>query len=121
MLENFYILKEINTLGQGKYTCKIHLNASHPIFEGHFPGNPVTPGVCMLQIIKNISQKLLQKQLFLVKTSNVKFMALIDPNKTPELILDLEIEQQSEHIIVKNTTSFAGTVALKLTNTYKLC
>jgi 3-hydroxyacyl-[acyl-carrier-protein] dehydratase len=56
----------------------------------------------------------------MTNSSNVKFMALINPDKNPKLNLDLEISGDlSSEIKVKNTTSFDETVALKLTNTYK--
>ena len=32
----------------------IELDEHHDIFKGHFPGQPVLPGVCMLQITKEI-------------------------------------------------------------------
>ena len=121
MLENFYTLNQIESQGEGKYLCRITLNVAHPIFAGHFPDNPVTPGVCMLQIIKNITEEITQKKLFLSKTSQVKFMTLINPNTAGELTLQLELTELSDTIVVKNTTSFGDTVALKLTNTYKLC
>ena len=101
MLDDFYTLNQIAPQGEGKYICRITLNPAHPIFAGHFPGNPITPGVCMLQIIKELTEKITQKKLFLSKTSQVKFMTLIN--------------------VVKNITSFGDTIALKLTNTYKIC
>ena len=55
------------------------------------------------------------------KTSQVKFMTLINPHTAGELSLQLELTEQPEVIVVKNVTSFGDTIALKLTNTYKLC
>jgi 3-hydroxyacyl-[acyl-carrier-protein] dehydratase len=56
----------------------------------------------------------------MVSTSNVKFMALINPEVNAQLTLDLEIsENEASEIKVKNTTTFDETVALKLSNTYK--
>lgn len=120
LLQDFYSLDKINTISEGKYSAIITLNKNHDIFKGHFPGNPVTPGVCMMQIIKEITQNILKLDLTMVSTSNVKFMALINPEVNPELVLDLEIsENEQAGIKVKNTTKFDDTVALKLTNTYK--
>ena len=56
MLDDFYTLNQIAPQGEGKYICRITLNPAHPIFAGHFPGNPITPGVCMLQIIKELTE-----------------------------------------------------------------
>ena len=107
MLDDFYTLNQIEPQGE--------------IFAGHFPGKPITPGVCILQIIKELTEKITQKKLFLSKTSQVKFMTLINPHTAGELSLQLELTEQPEAIVVKNVTSFGDTIALKLTNTYKLC
>ena len=47
-------------------------------------------------------------------------MALINPQEHPSLQLTLTIQQSNNEIQVKNTTSFGETVALKLTNKYKI-
>lgn len=120
LLQDFYTVDTIDSSNEGKYVATITLNKNHAIFKGHFPGNPVTPGVCMMQIIKEITESVLNTSLLMVSTSNVKFMALINPEVNPKLILDLEIsENEASEIKVKNSTSFEATVALKLTNTYK--
>ena len=49
----------------------IELNKDHDIFKGHFPGNPVMPGVCMLQIIKELTEKAVDKSLFL--TASIQY------------------------------------------------
>ena len=33
---------------------KIRLNPDHEIYRAHFPGNPITPGVCIVQIISEV-------------------------------------------------------------------
>ncbi|WP_329806439.1 3-hydroxyacyl-ACP dehydratase [Flavobacterium facile] len=120
LLQDFYKVDKIDTINEGKYLASITLNKDHDIFKGHFPGNPVTPGVCMMQIIKEITESVLNVSLTMVSTSNVKFMALINPEVNSKLVLDLEIsENENSEIKVKNTTSFEDTVALKLSNTYK--
>ena len=99
----------------------IKLNPDHEVFEGHFPGNPILPGVCTLQIIKELTEKALNKNLFLKVTSNVKFMAIINPQKNDLLNLVLNLSETEDGIIkVKNTTSFEDTLALKLNATFKV-
>ncbi len=118
ILNSFYELKSYESEGN-IFRAKITLNSNHEIFKGHFPGNPVTPGVCMMQIVKDLTEEFTGSKLFLKTASNVKFMAIINPFETPDLVMDLDINETDEEIKVKNTTSFGETIALKLSVTYK--
>lgn len=120
LLKDFYTVEKLENVSDRKYNAVVVLNNQHDIFKGHFPGNPVTPGVCMMQIIKELSQEIVGSSLFMTSSSNVKFMALINPEINPVLKLELEISGDLDsEIKVKNTTVFDETVALKLSNTYK--
>lgn len=120
LLKDFYKVEQVEKISEGKYNAIVYLNNEHDVFNGHFPGNPVTPGVCMMQIIKELSQDIVESSLLMISSSNVKFMALINPDVNPRLRLELEISGDiNTEIKVKNTTYFDETVALKLTNTYK--
>lgn len=121
LLKDFYSIQNIVENGGQTYSVQIRLNPDSDIFKGHFPNNPVTPGVCMMQIIKDLCEQVTGKVLFLTKSSNVKFMALINPQIHPVLNLELVIQDDLQgEIKVKNVTTFEQTVALKLTNVYKI-
>ena len=120
ILKNFYkINSKVKTEGQNVFSFEIEINKDHPIFEGHFPDNPVMPGVCMMQIIKEITEDIVGTKLFMEKCSNVKFMAVINPRINSILNLEIKIFEENSKVIVKNTTNFEDTLALKLTAQYK--
>jgi 3-hydroxyacyl-[acyl-carrier-protein] dehydratase len=78
------------------------------------------PGVCMMQIIKELTEQITESSLFMQSLSNVKFMALINPFNTPKLRLELDVTTTDENLVkVKNITYFDETVALKLSSVYK--
>jgi len=121
LLKDFYTIERFDKQTDNKYVVGIRLNPKHSIFEGHFPDNPVTPGVCMMQIVKDLTEQITTHSLFMTRSSNVKFMALINPEINPVLTLLLELQPGDEQTIkVKNVTTFGDTVALKLTNVYKI-
>ena len=74
----------ITTLQQesGKISAALEINADHKIFEGHFPGQPVVPGVCMMQMVKEILEAVLEQPLRLYTADNLKFLTVIDPVET---------------------------------------
>ncbi|OXG03402.1 3-hydroxyacyl-[acyl-carrier-protein] dehydratase [Flavobacterium araucananum] len=120
VLKDFYKVLSEEKTGDAKYNIRILVNANHEVFNGHFPGNPIMPGVCMIQIIKELTEAITKSSLIIQTLTNVKFMALINPETNPELRLELDITTTEDDLIkVKNTTYFNDTVALKLSNTYK--
>lgn len=119
ILTDFYTLQSYEKTESGSFTAQISLNKDHDIFKGHFPGNPVTPGVCMMQIVKELTEEFTESSLFLKTASNVKFMAIINPFETPDLKIQLDITENEGDVKVKNTTSFGETIALKMSVNYQ--
>ncbi|MDN3583545.1 hypothetical protein [Mucilaginibacter flavus] len=60
-------------------TTTITLNANHQIFEGHFPGQPVVPGVCMMQMVKEVLESIVGGKTKLLKAVDMKFLAILNP------------------------------------------
>jgi len=120
LLKDFYTIVSKEEVSDGNFTINIRVNAAHEVFKGHFPGNPVMPGVCMMQIVKELTEAITGSGLFMQSLSNVKFMALINPDATPDLRLEINLSQLEDGLVkVRNTTYFNDTVALKLASTYK--
>ncbi len=120
LLKDFYNVVSLeNTIGS-KYLITIKVNENHDVFKGHFPGNPIMPGVCMMQIIKELSEQITESSLFMQTLTNVKFMALINPFINSKLVLELDINTTEDGLVkIKNTTYFNETIALKLSSVYR--
>lgn len=120
VLKEFYKIRSKNLLDDSEtYSLEIEINKDHPIFDGHFPDNPVMPGVCMMQIIKEITESIVGAKLFMEKCSNVKFMAIINPKINSLLHVEIRVIHENSKVLVKNTTKFDETVALKLNAQYR--
>jgi 3-hydroxyacyl-[acyl-carrier-protein] dehydratase len=122
LLEKFYeIISKEDSENKSLFSIDIKINKFHPIFKGHFPDNPVVPGVCMLQIIKEITEEIVNSKLFMQKCINVKFMAIINPEVNSDLNLELSVTQEDGGIVkVKNITKFEETIALKMSAQYRM-
>jgi len=80
LLNDFFTIVKIKTAGT-EIKAELLINAGHQIFEGHFPGQPVVPGVCMMQMVKEILEQVTQRKTNLLKAQEMKFLAVIDPAK----------------------------------------
>lgn len=68
-----------NEVSDNEINTKISFNMDHPVFEGHFPGNPIVPGVVQVQILKDLLEQVLDKRIFLNHTKSIKFLNVINP------------------------------------------
>ena len=71
--------------GTGTPAYTIKLDGSHAIYQAHFPGEPITPGVCIIQIAKELLEHHLSTPLDIVAVKNAKFLSVISPDTTPEV------------------------------------
>jgi 3-hydroxyacyl-[acyl-carrier-protein] dehydratase len=105
LLNNFFEIAHINAAGNSLH-AEIKINAAHKIFEGHFPGQPVVPGVCMLQIIKEILEQVMQQKNNLVKAMDIKFLAVIDPVQNNLINASIQYSLNEEGHTVVNAYLF---------------
>jgi 3-hydroxyacyl-[acyl-carrier-protein] dehydratase len=97
----------------------ITLNPAHDIFKGHFPGQPVVPGVCMMQMVKEVLENYLGKKMQLVKADNIKFLSFIDPGQNGQI--GLEVKMNVVDGLVKADAQLAneGVVFLKFKGVFQ--
>lgn len=58
---------------------KVRMNSEHPIYKAHFPDNPITPGVCLLQIATELLEGKMGQRLSLLKLTRMKFRHVVRP------------------------------------------
>jgi 3-hydroxyacyl-[acyl-carrier-protein] dehydratase len=78
LLNDFFTIND-KVSSETEIWAELYINARHKIFEGHFPNQPVVPGVCMMQMIKEILEQVIGKKTNLVQATDMKFLAVINP------------------------------------------
>ena len=98
----------------------ITLNAGHQIFEGHFPGQPVVPGVCMMQMVKEVLENITGTKTQLVKAGDMKFLAILNPQITPTAGLQItSIANNDDTLKVDAIIQHEDTVFFKFKGVFK--
>jgi 3-hydroxyacyl-[acyl-carrier-protein] dehydratase len=73
----------------GTIEAVLEIDKTNEIFDGHFPGQPVLPGACMLQMVKEILEFALNLNIRLKKAGQMKFINKIDPTLNPTISLTI--------------------------------
>lgn len=74
----------------------ISLNINHAIYEGHFPQQPVVPGVCMMQMLAELTSKALDKKVVIKKANQAKFLIPIIPQKHSKLNVKIKYSETED-------------------------
>lgn len=90
-VDKFFTIKEHR---ESEYSAEfdVEICAKHPIFDGHFPGDPITPGVCILQMACDLFSHLKQQEFFISAVKNAKFMHVIRPLETPGVTFQISYQ-----------------------------
>jgi 3-hydroxyacyl-[acyl-carrier-protein] dehydratase len=103
----FFILQQ--EPASSSVRAKITINQRHKIFEGHFPGMPVVPGVCMVQIVLEIMEIAVGNGVRLVAADTIKFLSVMNPKENNEFDVMIDYKTELQSFLV-NANIFSGTV-----------
>ena len=92
LLNDFFIVDDWQP-GDGLARAILRINWRHPIFEGHFPGRPVVPGACLLQIMKELVSMALGNEMRLIRADQIKFISMIGPDEDETVWMNLTWRQ----------------------------
>jgi 3-hydroxyacyl-[acyl-carrier-protein] dehydratase len=118
--DDFYTVKENKTISENGFNTVIELNVDHVIYKGHFPQMPVVPGVCQVQIIKELLEDKLDKKLLMLTGDNIKFTGMIVPTQNAVINIDMNYNLKENDVISAEARLFFGnTIFTKFKGTFK--
>jgi 3-hydroxyacyl-[acyl-carrier-protein] dehydratase len=102
LLNDFFIIDDWQP-GNGSARAILRINWGHPIFEGHFPGRPVVPGACLLQIVKELLSMAIGSEVRLTRADQIKFISRIGPDEDETMWMNLTWSQTAEARDIQQT------------------
>jgi beta-hydroxyacyl-ACP dehydratase FabZ len=92
----FLLVDAVDELGPDKIVARKMVSRNEPHFEGHFPGNPVMPGVLIIEALAQAGALLAAKAVSFDPTKQVIYFMAIDGAKfrkpvVPGDVLRLEV------------------------------
>lgn len=99
------------------YAFSSKVNPSHNVFKGHFPDNPVVPGVCTMAMIKDCCAIALSRGVKYDYIKEVKFLSAIIPTIHSELLVEIELKSVNDQINLTAKVVYGEKIMLKLKGT----
>ncbi len=102
----------------GCRVAEVELLNECPVYQGHFPGMPITPGVMLLAITRELVDGMTGQRCSLSKVRNVKFLQILTPNLSPVRFRFSELKSDEAGVSVRLSIENDVTVFAKLSLEY---
>ena len=76
----WYSLISVDILGSNEVIMAAEVSPDSPWFSGHFPGEPILPGVAQLEMALDAIKRLNQRSLRISGVKRVRFKQVIRPD-----------------------------------------
>lgn len=114
----FHIISA-NLQSNTEATYMVRLDPTHAIFQAHFPGEPIMPGACIVQMIQEVVAEWRNFELQLVKVNNLKFLSVIKPDELSELEIRIQLTREdTDQVQVKGSLTAEDTDYSKYSLTF---
>lgn len=77
----------------GKLSGRFMFAADFPAFEGHFPGQPVLPGVVQMAAVRGLLQRVLSQDLTIASCSRIKFRDAVVPGD--DVMVEAQVDAEA--------------------------
>ena len=95
----------------------VRLLPESPVYQGHFPGYPITPGVCLVEIALELIAAMADQvghdeKVRLVGAKNIKFTSPIIPTEGTELRFNLGGEGSERTVEIPSGDTLCAKMSL---------
>ena len=123
----FLFVDRIVELSETKIRTAKDISPQEPFFQGHYPGNPIMPGVLICESIFQTGAILLSKNFggivegvpVLTRINNAKFKSIVKPGNTLDIEAEL-VDRVSNAFFMKGKASVAGKTSVTVEFTVTL-
>ena len=119
MLMNKLYIEKSFQINENEIIAQVCVDKNHSIFDGHFPEQPVLPGVCMMQLVKDLVEKAMSKKITMLEVIYCKFLNMLDPSKNNIVDIFISIKENESLLHVTAQLKSSEMVLLKMDAIYQ--
>lgn len=91
MSDYYEIISEQLDATEGKWTVRLCRNAD--VYRGHFPGHPIAPGACNIEMIRQLASRLCGRECRFREITQCRFTHLITPERENPLQVTIRVDK----------------------------
>ena len=114
LIKDYYTIKNVVKQEDGATLFHVSLRSDSAVYQGHFPGQPVSPGVCNIQLIKECAEQVVGKPLLMNNLQQCRLTTLVTPLEHHEVEVRLFLEEKEAGYKLKATLGKGENVYLDM-------
>ena len=112
----WYKVNNMNRSAENEISADIRVPSDSPWFDGHFPGEPILPGVAQIGMVFDTIKKAHNQELMVSSVRRVRFRRIIRPDDQLKIIavpLKQETDSYSFRILIQDETVCSGVMTVE--------
>jgi 3-hydroxyacyl-[acyl-carrier-protein] dehydratase len=85
-MDRLFLLDDVDSQGT-RFCCRARVPVTTPLVEGHFPGEPLVPGIGILMLVVEVLALGLRRDIALGAVEAVRFRSRVGPGS--ELLVEI--------------------------------
>lgn len=110
MVNYYKILAQQIAASSAEFTIELQPDCS--VYEGHFPNNPVAPGACNLEMVRECASIALGHELRIKQIKQCKFKQVLQPKQAIQLIIHLYWDENQINVTMANDNQVTMTLKM---------
>ena len=106
-------LRDCAQTADGEYVCKVHFDPAFRGFDGHFEGNPIVPGVCLIELARVHAESALGCRLKTEEISQCRFRSPVLADMTAAVKLQAAKPDET-HVKLQSEIRVDGNIACQV-------
>ncbi|MGN0187093.1 MAG: beta-hydroxyacyl-ACP dehydratase [Paludibacteraceae bacterium] len=109
LVKNYYSITNQQSENDDITRFDVALHTDCDVYKGHFPGEPVSPGVCNIQMLKECAERVVGKPLLFNYIQQCRLTTLVTPVQHSNVEVRIRIVDQLDNGIKWHGTIGRGT------------
>ena len=93
MIDDYFSILKVSSDNMLSGVVRICLNPDSSVYEGHFPGEPVSPGVCNLEMIRRCAAAVHHQPLRILRIKQCRMTSVMTPDATPQADVNITLQE----------------------------
>jgi 3-hydroxyacyl-[acyl-carrier-protein] dehydratase len=98
MMSDYFSILQCESKDSLSGIIRIQLNPDCRVYQGHFPKEPVSPGVCNIEMIRCCAEYIHHHPIRIRKIKQCRLTALMTPHITPQANVTISLQENEQGV-----------------------